>query len=183
MRLIDFLNSLNWTQTRLSQEAHVSIATVQRLVQEKPISRINADKICDTLSEAMKMEIKIHDINEMSVIPSERPERRKHKELSKEARDEQLAYQYFLVQRHIVDSPASKLEWNRLPEDGRKFYIGIIQEAEEEGEKKLQEMERQEEGPGQQQWLTEQPGEHREGQKRSWFRKSEPKSKPDNDHK
>lgn len=77
MRIIDYLDRLNWTQTRLSQEAHVSTSTVQRLVQAKSISRQNADKICDTLSRALGYKVELHDVNEVHVIRAERPERRK----------------------------------------------------------------------------------------------------------
>jgi DNA-binding Xre family transcriptional regulator len=77
MRIIDYLDALNWTQNRLSQEAHVSISTIQRLVQAKPISRVNVDKICATLTQAMGYTVTLHDINELNRTRAERPERRK----------------------------------------------------------------------------------------------------------
>lgn len=80
MRIIDYLDALNWTQTRLSIEAKVSVSTVQRLVQGKTINRLNADKICDTLTEALGYKVSLHDVNEMHRTRAERPERRKHKE-------------------------------------------------------------------------------------------------------
>lgn len=80
MRIIDYLDNLNWTQTRLSIEAKVSASTVQRLVQGKSISRQNADKICDALTLAMGHKVSLHDVNEIHVTRAERPERRKHKE-------------------------------------------------------------------------------------------------------
>jgi transcriptional regulator with XRE-family HTH domain len=80
MRIIDYLDALNWTQTRLSIEAKVSISTVQRLVQGKTINRLNADKICDTLTHALGYQVTLHDINELHRTRAERPERRKHKE-------------------------------------------------------------------------------------------------------
>lgn len=77
MRIIDFLDNLNWTQSRLAQEAHVSTSTVQRLVGAKSISRQNAEKICNTLTNALGYTVSIHDINEMQVSAAERPQRRK----------------------------------------------------------------------------------------------------------
>lgn len=80
MRLIDYLDSLNWTQQRLAQEAGISISTVQRVVQAKTISRQNANQICTALSKALQIPVEPHDINEIHVLRAERPERRKHKE-------------------------------------------------------------------------------------------------------
>lgn len=80
MRIIDYLDSLNWTQQKLAQEAGVSISTVQRVIQSKTISRQNANLICEALSKAMQIPIGPHDINEIHVLRAERPERRKHKE-------------------------------------------------------------------------------------------------------
>lgn len=80
MRIIDYLNALNWTQQRLAQEAHVSISTVQRVVQAKTISRQNADKICEALSNGLHIPVLPRDINEIHTTRAERPERRKHKE-------------------------------------------------------------------------------------------------------
>ena len=80
MRIIDYLDTLNWTQNRLAQEAHVSISTVQRLVQAKTISRANIDNICAALSQALGYAVTWHDINEVNRTRAERPERRKHKE-------------------------------------------------------------------------------------------------------
>lgn len=77
MRIIDYLDTLNWTQTRLAAEAHVSTSTIQRLVQAKPITRVNADKICATLTLAMGYTVTLHDINELHRTRAERPERRK----------------------------------------------------------------------------------------------------------
>lgn len=84
MRIIDYLDALNWTQNRLSQEAHVSTSTVQRLVQAKPISRQNAEKICEALSNALHYSVAVHDINEIHVIRAERPERRKQRSQEQE---------------------------------------------------------------------------------------------------
>lgn len=88
MRIIDYLDNLNWTQTRLSQEAHVSTSTVQRLVQAKPISRQNANKICAALTQALGYPVALHDVNEIHVTRAERPERRKHKEEEEQPSEE-----------------------------------------------------------------------------------------------
>jgi transcriptional regulator with XRE-family HTH domain len=88
MRIIDYLDALNWSQTRLSQEAKVSVSTVQRVVQAKPISRLNAEKICEALSRGLQIPVEPHDINEIHVTRAERPERRKHKEEEEQPREE-----------------------------------------------------------------------------------------------
>jgi plasmid maintenance system antidote protein VapI len=77
MRLVNFLDELNWTQTRLAEEAHVSISTVSRVVQSQTISRQNADKICKALTTALQRPIRLQDIDEIHTPRVERPERRK----------------------------------------------------------------------------------------------------------
>lgn len=79
MRLIDYLNTLNWTQTRLAEEARISVSTVGRVIQEKTVSRKNADDICAALSRGMGRTIHLTDVNEIHVTRAERPERRKVK--------------------------------------------------------------------------------------------------------
>jgi transcriptional regulator with XRE-family HTH domain len=78
MRLENYLDELNWTQTRLAQEAKISVSTVGRLIQDHTISRINADKVCETLTRALGRTIKKGDIDEMNVPAVVRPERRKN---------------------------------------------------------------------------------------------------------
>ncbi len=80
MRLVYYLDCLNWTQTRLAKEAKVSISTVARLMQEKTISRQNAEKICEALTKAIQQPITPHDVDEIHVPASERPERRKQRD-------------------------------------------------------------------------------------------------------
>ena len=65
MKLEHYLDELNWTQTRLAQEAKVPVSTVSRLIQEQTISRINADKICETLTKALGRQIRTVNIDEL----------------------------------------------------------------------------------------------------------------------
>jgi len=74
--LVDYLDALCWTQTRLAQEARISVGTVGRVVQGKTVSRQSADAICRTLSERMKQTIELKDIDGLYTTRAERPERR-----------------------------------------------------------------------------------------------------------
>ena len=65
MRLIDYLDKLNWTQTRLGDEADISTSTVKRALDAKGISRDSANAICIALSRGLKREINIEDVNEL----------------------------------------------------------------------------------------------------------------------
>ena len=65
MRLVDYLDKLNWTQTKLADEADVSTSTVKRALTAKSISRDNANAICIALSRGLKREITIEDVNEL----------------------------------------------------------------------------------------------------------------------
>jgi predicted DNA-binding protein (UPF0251 family) len=65
MRLVDYLDTLNWTQTRLAKEADISTSTVKRALNSQAISRDNAIAICEALSRALKRPITIADMNEL----------------------------------------------------------------------------------------------------------------------
>lgn len=84
VKLTTYLDELNWTQTRLAQESKVSVSTIGRLIQgEHEMQRNSADKICATLSQALGRTIKLGDVDEISVLASARPERRKKKRKNK----------------------------------------------------------------------------------------------------
>jgi len=80
MRLVHYLDRLNWTQTRLAKEAKISVSTVSRVLQKKTISRKNADKICKTLTKALQQPITPHDVDDIHVPAFEQPERRKQRD-------------------------------------------------------------------------------------------------------
>jgi DNA-binding Xre family transcriptional regulator len=65
MRLIDYLDKLNWTQTRLADEADISTSTVKRALDANSINRDSANAICIALSRGLKREITIEDVNEL----------------------------------------------------------------------------------------------------------------------
>jgi DNA-binding Xre family transcriptional regulator len=65
MRLVDYLDTLNWTQTKLADEADISTSTVKRALTSQTISRDNANAICAALSRALKRTITIADVNEL----------------------------------------------------------------------------------------------------------------------
>jgi DNA-binding Xre family transcriptional regulator len=79
MRLVNYLDELNWTQVRLWKESGVSSSTIQRLQKGHPIQREKAEAICKTLSNALGRQIRVVDIDEITVASTERPERRKQK--------------------------------------------------------------------------------------------------------
>lgn len=81
MRLVTYLDELNWTQTRLHDESGLSSSTIQRIMQGKgTVQRKNAEILCATLSRALHREIRIQDIDELQTASAERPERRKRRE-------------------------------------------------------------------------------------------------------
>jgi hypothetical protein len=65
MRLVDYLDTLNWTQTDLAKEANVSTSTVKRALKSDTISRKKANAICATLSKALDRHITFSDVNEL----------------------------------------------------------------------------------------------------------------------
>jgi transcriptional regulator with XRE-family HTH domain len=77
LKIISLLDELGWTQFRLAIEAHVSPSTIRRLVQGAVVNRQTAEAICTTLSRALERKIGLRDIDELSMSPAERPERRK----------------------------------------------------------------------------------------------------------
>lgn len=79
MRLVDYLNKLNWTQTRLGDEADISTSTIKRALDGKVVNRDSANAICIALSRGLKREITIDDVNELqgNQRPVERGPRRK----------------------------------------------------------------------------------------------------------
>lgn len=79
MRLVNYLDELNWTKNRLDDESGVSISTIQRMLQGHPIQRKTADAICETLTRALGRQIRVNDVDEIKVVSTERPERRKQK--------------------------------------------------------------------------------------------------------
>ncbi len=72
MRLVDYLDTLNWTQTDLADQADVSPSTVKRVLKGQTVSRKNATAICEALTKAMKREIAIKDVNELHTPAVER---------------------------------------------------------------------------------------------------------------
>jgi hypothetical protein len=77
MRLGDLLNKLTWGQADLARHASVSTTTVRRVFLQKPVSRRNAQKIIDSLSEALHIPLECTDINELHISDYQRPERQK----------------------------------------------------------------------------------------------------------
>ena len=65
MHLVDYLDTLNWTQTRLAKEADISTSTVKRALSSQNISRDNANAICIALSRGLKRSIDISDVTEL----------------------------------------------------------------------------------------------------------------------
>jgi DNA-binding Xre family transcriptional regulator len=78
MKLVNYLDELNWTKKRLDTESGISITTIQRMLQGHPVQRETADAICDTLTRALGRTIKINDVDEITVVSTERPKRKKH---------------------------------------------------------------------------------------------------------
>lgn len=77
MRLGDLLNKLGWAQADLARKANVSTTTVRRVFLQQSISRRNAQKIVDTLSEALRIPLECPDINELHISDYQRPQRQK----------------------------------------------------------------------------------------------------------
>jgi hypothetical protein len=77
MRLGDLLNKLTWGQADLARHANVSTTTVRRVFLQQPVSRRNAQKIVDCLSEALRIPLESSDINELHISDFQRPERQK----------------------------------------------------------------------------------------------------------
>ena len=81
MRLITYLDELNWTQTRLVKESGISATTIQRIIKgEATLQRKNAEILCATLTRALHRDIHPQDVDEIQTAKAERPERRKPKD-------------------------------------------------------------------------------------------------------
>jgi transcriptional regulator with XRE-family HTH domain len=79
MRLIDYLNTLEWSQADLAKHAGVSPTTVSRVLNEGTISRRSARAICIALSNAMDKRITNLDINELKMSDVRRPRKKKRR--------------------------------------------------------------------------------------------------------
>ncbi len=77
MRLGDLLNKFGWSQADLARHAGISTTTVRRVLMQESISRRNAQKIVDTFSAKLHIELSIPDINELHISDYQRPERQK----------------------------------------------------------------------------------------------------------
>jgi transcriptional regulator with XRE-family HTH domain len=77
MRLGDLLNKLAWSQADLARNAGISSTTVRRVLLGQPISRRNAQAICDALGVALRLPLETTDINEMHISDYQRKERQK----------------------------------------------------------------------------------------------------------
>jgi ribosome-binding protein aMBF1 (putative translation factor) len=77
MRLGDLLDKLGWAQADLARKANVSTTTVRRVFLQQSISRRNAQKIIDTLGEALHIPLETTNINEMHLTSYQRPGRQK----------------------------------------------------------------------------------------------------------
>jgi transcriptional regulator with XRE-family HTH domain len=77
MRLGDLLNKLGWGQADLSRNAGVSTTTIRRVFLQQSVSRRNAQKMVNTLGDALHIPLEISDINELHISDYQRPERQK----------------------------------------------------------------------------------------------------------
>lgn len=80
MRLVDYLDSLNWTQTDLAREADISTSTVKRALKAETVSRKNATAICIALTRGMKRPVEMKDVNELHTPKVERGPRKRRLE-------------------------------------------------------------------------------------------------------
>ena len=77
MRILDYPDTLAWSQADLAREADISTSTVRRVMKEETISRRNAQAICTALSRGLKRPIALSDVNELHISKTVRGPRKK----------------------------------------------------------------------------------------------------------